>query len=227
MKVDQRAAALGIELAVVVLGVLIALAADSWWEDRADAARAQTYLTSIESDMAVTEQTLEVAASYWEESADDVRRFLRAMEEPSAALDSGAGPFSVLSDDGGSRRAYLASGTLDALLSTGDINLLAPSIRSVIVRENASLRLRYEQIQQFSALLGGSVYRDLDLPRQQLVVAGEIPGNFDALSAPVIARSPRMRHGWAQLLNVFANQAEEARAMLESVRAIRASVAGS
>ena len=50
----QRAVAgagLVIELFVVTLGVFIALAVDSWWASRSDAARRSAYLSALEADM--------------------------------------------------------------------------------------------------------------------------------------------------------------------------------
>jgi hypothetical protein len=49
----------GVELLVIVVGVLIALWADQWWSDREDDRTEQTYLASLKEDINATLQELD------------------------------------------------------------------------------------------------------------------------------------------------------------------------
>ena len=56
-----RFGALTLELFVVVLGVLVALAADSFWEERTQRSREQAYLDAVVRDMAAARDTITAA----------------------------------------------------------------------------------------------------------------------------------------------------------------------
>ena len=57
----------GVELLVIVVGVLIALWADQWWSDREDNRTEQTYLASLNEDINATLKELDstVAPALW------------------------------------------------------------------------------------------------------------------------------------------------------------------
>lgn len=211
-----RAGSLAMELVVVVVGVLIALAADSWWADRFERQRVDAYLVALQGDMAQAETDLGLAASTLAAHAADVATFLTILESPIPAPDSTTVPYHTLTGGGG--RFFLPTGMLDALLTTGDINLLPTSLRVTIIREFATLESRNLQVERFNDLMIETLTY-LDLPRQELVVSGQVPAGA-ALSARAIQQDPTVRHGWTKLAIVFANQAQELSDMRRAAAAI-------
>jgi len=62
------------EIVVFVVGILIALALDTWWDERRDAARGLSYLVRIQEDLLADVDALEKRLVYFEgvqQFADD------------------------------------------------------------------------------------------------------------------------------------------------------------
>jgi hypothetical protein len=77
----------GLELAVIITGVLIALWADQWWADRQDAQVQRTYLAALSEDISATVQRLgETTAKVveWREAAATLSRSPLAGPFPSS-----------------------------------------------------------------------------------------------------------------------------------------------
>lgn len=139
MTTDRRAKAsfLLAELIVVLLGVLIALGVDSWWQGRAERGRELAYLRSINADLAVTVESLQSAIEsdsaifnrldsalvvLW--GQEDV-----AVQELSRLVAIVLPPFK------------LNIGTLNALVGTGDIGLVqSEPLRSQLIAGAAGSR---------------------------------------------------------------------------------------
>ena len=68
------------ELSLIVVGVLIALAVDSWWGDRNDREREKAYLQQLLSDARATEVRLQEAIAEDSITLVNVSRFLRAAD---------------------------------------------------------------------------------------------------------------------------------------------------
>ena len=109
---------LSAELGVIIAGVLIALAADSWWEQRQEHRRAQEYLQQLLSDFRETEQGLKGAIAGDTEKLESASRVIdgayrgRFPPADSLALPTGYFFFRPL------------TGTLTALVQGGDLRLL-------------------------------------------------------------------------------------------------------
>jgi len=106
------------ELAVIVAGVLIALAADSWWEQRQERRRAEEYLQQLLSDFRETERGLQGAIAGDTEKLEAANRVIdrayrgRFPPSDSLALPTGYHFFRPI------------TGTLTALVQGGDLRLL-------------------------------------------------------------------------------------------------------
>ena len=146
MTTDRRAKAsfLLAELIVVLLGVLIALGVDSWWQGRAERGRELAYLRSINADLAVTVESLQSAIEsdsaifnrldsalvvLW--GQEDV-----AVQELSRLVAIVLPPFK------------LNIGTLNALVGTGDIGLVqSEPLRSQLIAGAARFSEGYDGTQ--------------------------------------------------------------------------------
>lgn len=131
----KRIKGLLLELGAVFFGVLIALAADSMWETRQEHQRELDYVRALVVDMTAARDTLITSIGQAEEGGDAYARLLsRAVwgspNAEGAPLDS-VPTFPVV---------FLPTGTLDALITTGDVNLIRDEhLRETIVREHTSI----------------------------------------------------------------------------------------
>ena len=109
------------EIAVVVVGVLIALALNAWWSARQDGARADAYLRQLASDLAETERVMAASDTLMRPTERAVKRLLQSYGEPEPPRDSVLHWIDVglLTDH---RRPVL--GTAEALVATGDLALV-------------------------------------------------------------------------------------------------------
>jgi hypothetical protein len=150
----SRAIALLLELGVVFLGVFIALAADSWSQSQEEAERELAYMRALQSD--VIEAQDRIAAAIGETSA--------YLEETDAFLGLLRSDTPV-SDNANQARLNVAAlaipmGTLDALLATGDLNLLShQELRTTIINERSELGTWLRLIEQFNAEVFANVAR--------------------------------------------------------------------
>jgi hypothetical protein len=117
-----RALRLFAEFAVIVFGVLVALALDAAWEARQDAARLDTYLVRLEADLRESARELDEAIAADSLVYASAYSFIGGItSEPMAAADSLDVWFT---------RTYSPSifhprtGTLQALIQSGDLRLV-------------------------------------------------------------------------------------------------------
>ena len=120
------------EIAVVVAGVLIALALNAWWAARQDAARERVYLTQLATDLAATERLMDERDSLTTERAYyGIERLLVAYgTTPRPPADS---VFSWLR-----RAGYVPSprpvlGTAEGLVESGNLAVVADDSLRVAV----------------------------------------------------------------------------------------------
>lgn len=126
------------ELLVVFLGVFVALAADSWWESRASDARRSAYLLSLQSD-------LESARSGLRDDLRTTESWIAEIERFGAWLETGD-PAEVALPPLSLVTVVVPTGTMRALLSTGDINLFADAeLRSAIIRAESAITSALEE----------------------------------------------------------------------------------
>jgi hypothetical protein len=106
------------ELAVIVAGVLIALGADSWWEQRQERRRAEEYLQQLLNDFRQTERQLQSAI------AGDTEKFASASQVIDRAYRGRFPPTDSLELPTGYHFFRPLTGTLTALVQGGDLRLL-------------------------------------------------------------------------------------------------------
>ena len=106
------------ELAVIVVGVLIALGADSWWEKRQERRQAQEYVQQLLVDFRETERQLHNAI------AGDTRTFEMASRVVDRAFRGQFPPTDSLDLPTGYHFFHPLTGTLTALVQGGDLRLL-------------------------------------------------------------------------------------------------------
>lgn len=106
------------ELAVIVAGVLIALGADSWWEQRQERRRAVEYLQQLLDDFRQTERHIKNAIGgdtrKFESASGVIDRAYRGQFPPADSLELPTG-YDFFSPP---------TGTLTALVQGGDLRLL-------------------------------------------------------------------------------------------------------
>ena len=155
------------DLVIIVVGVLIALAADAWWQGREEARRELEYLLAIQSDMAEAGPALTNAIQL-----DSATVFLdRALAEQlrsGGSLDTSEPlRISMAFAD-----VSVPSGTIRALIGTGDIRLV----------QSAPLRA---QLIAFDALL------DRTLTWRNALESGIIENNRELMREMEVARMAR------------------------------------
>lgn len=153
---SNRAAQLLLELVIVFLGVLIALAADSWRQNRESTQRADSYLSAIASDMAESERILREAKANNEiylARADSVQSILQGRAQlPDGVADVRA-MMQLQADLPGP-----PMGTLRAVLTTGEISLLrSESVRATLIREYAVIESRLGWIDEVASQSGANI----------------------------------------------------------------------
>jgi hypothetical protein len=185
---EQHWLAAGIEVAIVVLGVVIGFQVTAWGEDRSNRAKEQAYFRQLVADLAETERRFEGADEDVAFADEGRTRLLHAFWAPDTSprdsvlfwADVAAyyeDPHSVL-------------GTVTALLSTGDLNLI----------RDASIR---------SALTGFAEaeerYADLNRDKVQVIVASSLriwerldvlEGTFSVVSRASLDSVARERDVW-------------------------------
>jgi hypothetical protein len=137
------------ELAVIVVGVFLALAADSWREAQVDARREADYLRSlaaeVERSVTALDQVIHVDSTYAAGSMTIVRLLTTTGPPEDSEWRSSLG-FAA----GGTT---LATATVQTLMSTGDIRLIrSDSLRVAIVDLAGSLEAHLTWLAQFDQM---------------------------------------------------------------------------
>jgi hypothetical protein len=123
------------ELAVIVAGVLIALAADSWWEKRQERQRAEQYLRQLLVDFRQTERGLQNSIE------GDTRTLESATKVIERAYRGRFGLADSLQMPSGYQQFTPLTGTLTALVQGGDLRLLkGDSLRFALIAYAAMIQ---------------------------------------------------------------------------------------
>jgi hypothetical protein len=128
---EQNWFAVGLEILIVVLGVVIGFQVTAWGQARADRAKEQVYLRQLAEDLRETERLATDADQFMvprqREASLIQRAFYTAERPPPDSLATWLGGY------GGLRHARPVVGTAEALVATGDLSLIRDdSLRSTI-----------------------------------------------------------------------------------------------
>ena len=160
------------ELSLIVAGVLIALAANSWWENRSDRQRERVYLRQLLSDIRETEKRLEYSIAGDSAIVEQVERFLHVVDTATVAppVDS-IGAWVVIDY----RSFQPLTGTYDALVQSGDPQLVSSdSLRFHIMGYAADVASGREVLRHTETLIWRNLERlDLAFLRHRLLPSGE------------------------------------------------------
>jgi hypothetical protein len=142
------------EFAVIVAGVLIALAVDSWWERRQERNQEEEYLKQLLVDFQATERRLRGAIAADTKRVEEVNSVIgRALRGPLPQADS-------LELPTGYNYLEPLTGTLTALVQGGDLRLLrSDSIRFELIAYSALIHETETILRHTETLIWNSTER--------------------------------------------------------------------
>jgi hypothetical protein len=124
----------GLELAVIVASVLLAIGAESWWQDREDAQRASDYVEAVRLDMTELLPAVDSAIAFQQDQFRSATEMVELLLADSPLSDTLR--ISIVNR----ARVPIPMGTLDGLIQTGDVNRLRDGqLRAAIVRARSEL----------------------------------------------------------------------------------------
>jgi hypothetical protein len=222
------------DVTLIVAGVLIALAANAWWEARVDQQRARVYTRQLLADVRENERTLRSAFQLDSTTADGMQRLLSSLDRvPAPPRDSlrvwMQRPPVFYSDP----RPRL--GTVNALIETGDIRLFRDErLRSAVISYASAMEAEQaEASRAVDVLVPGGLLLARRFREVGLSPAGPGPdGRFrpaalERLTEGVAARWPSIRSDpqvFEALLNGtvgYSSRVSSLAAMLEETRRLR------
>ncbi|HEX2187649.1 MAG TPA: hypothetical protein VHG51_02065 [Longimicrobiaceae bacterium] len=162
------------EFATIVAGVLCALAAQAWWEGRQERGREHDYLRQLLADTRENERRLEAAIAEDEATHANLRRLVGALHGP-GALPPGDSLMRWMVRSGSASDFQPVSGTLGALLTTGDLRLVRnDSLRALLVSYAAGLESENHRLRQLrEATMGVAAPMGRSLPFMRGLFLGE------------------------------------------------------
>jgi exonuclease VII small subunit len=175
------------EIALVVLGILIALQINNWNEDRRDGRTRHDYYQQLMTDLDAQRVYLESSIARLDSSIAAYERYEQVFEAPGLTLDQVQESFSLLEF----RIAYVSfdSNTMETLQNTGDIKLMPVEIRNALIDlkshqdlltkiADGNQRLYLEEAQDaYAAGLNPLTSRLLANPRQQPELLAAVRAN--------------------------------------------------
>ena len=174
---------------MIVVGVFIALGADSSWQDREEMRRADAYVDALRADMLEALPALDSAIEFQQSEIAITRKTLETLFAPSPESDSL--PMSFLR----SATLSIPTGTLDALVQTRDGNLLTDGqLRTSIVHSRSEVQ---DLLSRFSELraVDHDILRGLLVDLERLRQPGGVPhgaresGTVDRCRSRVLRRT--------------------------------------
>ena len=173
------------EFSVVCLGVLLALAAEGWWQGSQEAARAEKYLRGVYADLLEAEESLDAAIMGTQRQADLTDEVLAWLESDQTLPDT----LRVRGVNSGGV-PVVPMGALDALIATGDVNLLEnEELRLLLVSEHAALNRGIRFMEQ---LLDRGFVISTDLARANAAVRVERGVPPGRIQAEALRRNPEV-----------------------------------
>jgi hypothetical protein len=137
------------ELVVVSLGVLVALAADSWWRGQQDVDRALGYMRALQADMSQARVQLDTGLERTDDQLERTETMLGWIRSDAPIPDGATCCGIAIGGD-----PDIPLGTLSALVQTGDVNLIeSEELRALIVSRHAVLASQELRLGRFYDLV--------------------------------------------------------------------------
>lgn len=132
------------EIGIVVVGILIAFALDSWWNRRTDARREAAHLLALHADFQENLERLREHIAREEQTMEASRNLLRLMRAgPLPPADSVTNLLGQVFNSG---QFEPATGAYDAIVGAGDFALIRDdTLRAALAGFAASIRTRYAE----------------------------------------------------------------------------------
>lgn len=149
----QEWTAIGIDFAIVVIGVFIATQVADWSAGEADKRRGRVYLTQLTADMEQDKRGLEWIHDYYDEVYEGAVRANALLEQPNPDPRE-----LVISAYRGTEYMYYATttSTWNQIVSSGDMALIPSEVRAAIEDY-----LRYNSSRDVEQRFGSSAYRQI------------------------------------------------------------------
>jgi hypothetical protein len=218
---------LAAEFVVIVVGVLVALAADAWWQQRGDGQRRSALLDAIQSDMARAHDEVERVARHHtaglESAAVLLERGDADLRDHPAAFDS------LLSLAWASAATYDAPlGAVEAVIRSGSLDLLSddalvfdltafPSLVSRQVRQEQVLTQAHVDFADYLGSVGIDV--------SHLTGWAEVPWERQPTSACVLVNEVCFRGFLNDFWHWYYNSLTNLQAMRETIERVQARLA--
>lgn len=207
------------ELSLIVIGVLIALAADSWWDNRSAQQRERAYLQQLLSDVRETEKRLEYSISGDSTILDQVQRFLQVIDTAVVAPPADSIAAWAVIDY---RSFQPLTGTYDALVQSGGPQLVSSdSLRFHIMSYAADVASAREVLRHTETVIWRNLERlDLAFLRHRLLPSGEKRWRA-GLDVDAFLRDPELVNTVAMQRNASADRVVALRKLREPTSELR------
>jgi hypothetical protein len=243
---EMRWAHVVVELVLLVLGILIALAVNDWMQDRRDAQTERQYLELLARDLDQDLEVLKEFAAYEERQTADGVMAYRALRDPAEVADKEA-IAEALSRLMSRRTLRLVRATYTDLLSTGNIRLIRNTglrdrivklyeanerVSTIIDRNNqAFVDQMYMGFMMSTGLIAprsGSNLRIIDAELNEFTARIGLPVNASAdrlwgLPADAPERKLLNNHVW-QRAEVSFQAIARARSLIADIRGVREAI---
>jgi hypothetical protein len=198
------------ELVVVFLGVWIALAAESWWQGRADRNAAHSNLASVHLDMTASMESIRTALeengdlSDWYDSVWDL------VGADTLPHDSVAAPVLLIAGE-----PEVPVGALNALVESGDVDLLRDKeLRSVLVGLHSTLEQHRSSLARY---FDGALANNQELRRAREGVRSEHDLKWGPIPLAIARTDPSVRAAFESHIGVLRNRRNIMRRMATAI----------
>ena len=116
---------------VIVISILLAFAIDAWWDDQVEQKREREHLTSMRDEFAASLPGVDHVLTSVEQHAGNVEQFIELLKN--ADGQPVRIPGELLGSAATWRTSDVSTSTLDALMASGDLNLIRnPELRAAL-----------------------------------------------------------------------------------------------
>lgn len=183
------------ELLVVVVGILVAIALNGWYQNRADAASERDYLSFLSRDLQGTLDDLAGQAAFEQAQIKDGVLVYQAL---STSLPADTMPLSESISRLGQRKTMiLKSSTYQDLVNTGNIRLIRNhALRDHVIAFYETASLQFEVLNKNNATYVDQMFDDKILLSGLIMTRNGT--NYTLLSSATSLLDPQLHNGFLQ-----------------------------